>query len=150
MFRLVMRLLKIFALCALALVVGGFVSRVARGGSSAAVAVAAAATPAPTCSAKNVHVTVNRARFVDKCLASHCYVMAGAATLENACATPIRAEVEITGYDHAGKPVATRREWPFSTDSIEPGAHVFSLDQALDYDSHIASFSVTPVNVLAR
>lgn len=105
------------------------------------------AAPQSSCSVSDVKITVHRWRFVNRCTLSDCSALNGAATLEHSCRYPISVEVQITGLDKHGTPVATRQLWPFSVNKVGSGQHPFSLDQYLEYDRDIRSITVVPVSV---
>jgi hypothetical protein len=88
-----------------------------------------------------------RARIVDECRRSKCTAMKAIAVLANRCAEPVGAGLKITGYDRAGRPVATRDLWPASVGHIPLGDYPFSLDQWLIYEPEIKAIGLTPIGI---
>lgn len=99
------------------------------------------------CSIADIEIKSVEARFVDECRHSPCIYMKGVAVLTNRCSEPVGVQVQITGYDKSGAPVATRELWPASVRNIPPGDYTFSLDQYLEYDPAIKRFGLKAVAV---
>lgn len=109
--------------------------------------VASAQKAMAECQLSDITIKSMKPKFVDKCRASPCIYMTGAAVLTNNCAEPIGVEVKIIGYDKDGVPVATNDMWPASISNIPPGDYTFSLDTWLDYDPEIKQFELAPIRV---
>lgn len=103
-----------------------------------------------SCKTTDISIKTTRIKWVDECKRSPCTVLRGTAVLTNNCSLPVGVEVKITGFDKHGTPIATRDLWPASTNNIAPGDYVFSLDQWLDYDPAIKTFSLSAITVKAR
>lgn len=101
-----------------------------------------------SCMLSDIKITSVKANFVDQCGVNKCSPhLQGVATLENNCPEAIGVQIKITSYDKSGAPVSTEEWWPASIRNIPTGDYVFSLDQYLNYDPSITSFSVKPVAV---
>jgi hypothetical protein len=99
------------------------------------------------CALSDITIESIKARFVDECGRSSCTAMKGIAVLANRCAEPVGVQLKITGYDRAGRPVASRDLWPASVGNIPPGDYPFSLDQWLKYDPEIKAIGLTPIGI---
>ena len=102
----------------------------------------AAQTAFSACKSSDIEITSVRTRFVDDCRRTPCYVLRGAATLNNKCAEAVGVQVQIVGLDSSGAPVAANEMWPASVQNIAPGAYTFSLDTWLQYDPAIVRFEL--------
>jgi hypothetical protein len=101
---------------------------------------------AAQCSVADIQIKSSKARFVDGCTRSRCPAMKGVAVLHNGCGEAVGVQVQMTGYDRAGAPLATRELWPASIRNIPPGDYTFSLDSWLEWQEGMAS---TDMKVIA-
>jgi hypothetical protein len=99
------------------------------------------------CSPKDISVRITKARWVDECKTRSCVYLKGAAVMHQGCRQPVAVKVRIVGHAEDGTPVAADELWPFSTRNVEPGVHPFGIDQWLDYDEEIRTFSLEAVEV---
>lgn len=101
-----------------------------------------------SCKLSDIKIKSVKASFVDVCGETKCPThLQGIATLENNCTESTGVQIKITSYDKSGTPISTKEWWPASIRNIPPGSYSFSLDQYLNYDPSITSFSVTPVDI---
>lgn len=115
--------------------------------SIATLLLAAGNAAAQGCSVADIEIKSVRAKWANECRTSPCMYMRGIAVLKNNCREAVGVEVKVTGLDSAGEPVQTTEGWPASVRNIPPGEFEFSLDQWLQYDGDIKTFSVRPVRV---
>ena len=99
------------------------------------------------CTTADIVVQIDTVEWVDKCRASECYYLQGAATVRNNCAQAVGAQLRITARDDHDRPVRSRTFWPNSTSNFAPGETVISLDLLIDHDPRITQFELEPVAV---
>lgn len=102
---------------------------------------------AESCDISKIEIKSMKVKKADPCRTKSCPHLTGVAVLINKCDTPIGVQLNMTAYDKHGAPVATREMWPASIRNIPQGEFTFSLEQWLDYEPDMHSFTLAPVSV---
>lgn len=96
----------------------------------------------PACTVSDFDVKISHVKWVDNCRTQSCPMLRGAAVVTSRCASVAGVQIRFVGLDANKQPVAVTTPWPFSTNNIESGEHPISLDNLLEYDAEIKTFTV--------
>lgn len=68
--------------------------------------------------------------------------------LDNHCATPAAAQIEVQAKDASGNVVASRKAWPAGTTNIAPGKSIsFNLGRQFHYDPSMQTYTASIASV---